>query len=75
MAKIKKEQIEDLSLKVKISGYWFDTIGNSDINAIEVGNEFEGWVSATRYVVGKVIALPFDVDDNTKVSLIVNNEL
>lgn len=59
----------------KISNYWFDTIGNTDINAIEIGNTFDGWVNNTRYVVGIVIALPFDVDDNTKASLIIDNIL
>ena len=58
--------------KVKIGRLWFDTVGNTDTQAIEVGNTFEGYPTTSRYVVGRVIALPFDVDDNTKVKLIMD---
>jgi len=61
--------------EVKISNYFVDTIGNTNIDAFEIGNTFRGWPTTSRYVVGKVIALPFDIDDNTKVSLVVDNEI
>jgi hypothetical protein len=70
-----KGLIDSLRLKRYIDGYWVDTYGNSDIDVIEVGNMFEGWSSETRYIVGKVIALPFDADDDLKVSLVIDNEL
>jgi hypothetical protein len=56
-----------------ISGFYFNTQGNTDVNAIEVGNTFRGWPTADRYVVGKVLALPFDVNDETKVQLYIDN--
>lgn len=59
--------------KLKISGYWVDPTGKTDLENWEVGDKFEGWPDATRYVVGKVIALPFDVDDPTKVTLLIDN--
>ena len=62
------------SHKIKIGNYWVDKGSNTDTFNLEVGDKFDGWIeSETRYVVGKVIALPFDVDDNTKVYLIVDN--
>lgn len=62
--------------KVKISTYWVDKNGNTDIQNFEVGDRFEGWLdNDTRYVVGKVIALPFDINDNTKTVLIIDNIL
>jgi len=59
--------------EVKINGLYFDTENNTDVNAIEVGNTFRGWPTSDRYVVGKVLALPFDVDDETKVQLYIDN--
>lgn len=69
------QTLNDLRRERYISGYWVDTFGNTDVGAIEVGNEFRGWPSATRYVVGIVIGLPFDVDDDTKTSLAIDNIL
>jgi alpha-D-ribose 1-methylphosphonate 5-triphosphate synthase subunit PhnL len=63
------------NIKIKISGYWVDKNTNLDLEAFEVGDTFDGWVSTTRYVVGRVIALPFDVDDATKVSLAIDNQI
>jgi hypothetical protein len=59
--------------KMKIGGYWVDKNGNTNFEALEVGDSFDGWVSATRYVVGRVIGLPFDVNDETKVRLVIDN--
>lgn len=60
--------------KVKIGDYWVDKGVNTDDLNFEVGDKFDGWIeSETRYVVGKVLALPFDVDDSAKVYLIVDN--
>ena len=58
--------------KMKIQGYWVDKNGNNDYTALEVGDEFEGWVDANRYVVGRVIALPFDINDLTKVKIVAD---
>ena len=53
---------------------WFDTIGNTDVNAIEDGNTFEGFPTSGRYVVGEVLdATDFDVDDSTKAKLYIDN--
>ena len=49
--------------------------GNDSETAIEVGDFFEGWATATRYVRGKMIASPFDVNDETKVSLVIDNSI
>ena len=73
MAKIKTSQIK--GIKQFISPYWVDKGVNTDNTAFEVGDKFEGWASSTRYLVGIVIALPFDVDDDTKTSLIIDNIL
>lgn len=61
--------------KVKIGAYWVEKqSGNTDLLNMEVGDKFEAWLETdTRYVVGKVIALPFDVDDDTKAKLVANN--
>jgi hypothetical protein len=61
------------TLKVKISNYWVDKNGNTDKEAFEVGDYFEGYPTSDRYVVGRVIGLPFDIDDNTKVKKHVDN--
>lgn len=62
------------TLEVKIGDYWFDTSGNVNKNSIEVGNTFRGW-NGVNYVVGRVVGLPFDINDSTKVSLAINNEI
>lgn len=75
---ISKEETTTISTgKIKIGAYWVEKgSGNSDTGNFEVGDKFDGWIeSDTRYVVGKVIALPFDVDDETKVSLAADNYL
>lgn len=59
----------------KINGFWFDTSSNTDKEAIEVNNKFNGWIGDERYVVGIVKALPFDINDTSKVSLISDNRL
>lgn len=62
--------------KIKIGDYWVDKGTNTDNANLEVGDKFDGYIeSNTRYVAGIVTALPFDVDDNTKVSLVINNYL
>lgn len=62
------------SQKIKIGDYWVDKGSNSDKFNMEVGDKYEGWINSdTRYVVGKVISLPFDVDDNTKTINIIDN--
>ena len=60
---------------IKIGSYTVEKAsGNTDLINFEVGDEFSGWIETkTRYVVGVVIALPFDVNDKTKVGLAVNN--
>lgn len=73
MAKIKPSQIK--GIKQFIDPYWVEKGANIDNTAFEVGDKFEGWESSTRYLVGIVIALPFDVDDSAKVSLIIDNML
>jgi hypothetical protein len=55
------------NIKIKISGFWVDKNTNLDLEAFEVGDTFD--------VVGRVIALPFDVDDATKVSLAIDNQI
>lgn len=55
--------------------YFVDTKGNTNPGAFEVGNKFRGWVDDNRYVVGKVVGLPFDVDDETKVLLAIDNSI
>ncbi|MAX71793.1 MAG: hypothetical protein CMC76_11975 [Flavobacteriaceae bacterium] len=60
--------------EVRINGIWYYTVGNTDVNAIEDGNEFRGLVSPTRYVVGVVLdATDFDIDDPTKARLLIDN--
>lgn len=49
--------------------------GNEDESAIEVNDYFEGWASTTRYVRGKMIASPFDIDDETKCKLVIDNTI
>lgn len=61
--------------KTKISEYWVDKGVNTDDYAFQVGDVFEGWPSTTRYVVGKVVDLPFDINDGTKVKLVIDNEI
>jgi len=60
--------------KIQIGLYFVEKAsGNIDLLALEVGDKFEAWLDTdTRYVVGKVIALPFDINDSTKVQLAVN---
>ena len=60
--------------KVKIEGYWFDTTENTDKNAIEIGNYFDGW-NGDYNVSGKVIGLPFNISDSTKVKLSFNSKI
>lgn len=61
--------------KVKINEYWVDKNGNLDTDNFEVGDDFEGWASGERYVVGKVVGLPFDIDDITKCILVIDNNI
>lgn len=46
-----------------IDGYTVDTVGNTNRNAIEVGNIISG-VKNGRYIVAKVDALPYTDDNN-----------
>ena len=63
-----------LTGEVKIDGLWYDTQGNTDRTAREVGNVFRGKPSADRYVVGEVLdPTDFDIDDKTKAKLYVDN--
>ena len=63
--------------KKLIQGLWFDTYGNTNRYEIEAGNKFEGWPAADRYVVGKVVSVPFtvstDLDDEAKSLLAIDN--
>lgn len=45
------------------------------VDAWEVGDTFQGWPSTSRYVVGKVVGLPFDVDDESKTKLVIDNTI
>lgn len=60
-------EIDDYSVK-KVDAY-------TSLTEWEAGDTFSGWASSDRYVVGKVIALPFDVDDSTKVKLVIDNTI
>jgi hypothetical protein len=61
----------DYQGKIKIGDYWVDKGVNANPLAFEVGDKIDGWIeSNTRYVTGIVLALPFDVDDSTKVGLV-----
>lgn len=59
--------------KIKIDGVWFDTEGNVDRFAIEVGNPFEGWNGDT-FIVGIVTALPFDITDDSTYKTAIKNK-
>lgn len=50
--------------KVNINGVWFDTTGNTDRLAIEVGNKFEGY-DGDYLIMGIVTSLPFDITDSS----------
>lgn len=58
---------------VKIDGLWFDTHGNQDRFAIEVGNTFDGWDGDYR-ISGKVTVLPFDVSDRATFKQSIRNK-
>jgi hypothetical protein len=47
--------------------------GNTDYDDIEAGDNVKGWISDTRYVAGKVNALPWDTEGNTDWA--IDNEL
>tara|TARA_R110002049_G_scaffold309248_1_gene519189 strand:+ start:4882 stop:5538 length:657 start_codon:yes stop_codon:yes gene_type:complete len=55
--------------EVKIGDFWFDTLDNDNENAVEVGNYFRGYNNDV-FVVGKVLGLPFDVNDENKVIIL-----
>lgn len=62
--------------EVYIDGLWFDTRGNANPRAIAAGNVFRGEPTANRYVIGKVLdPTDFDIDDNTKATLYLDNLL
>jgi hypothetical protein len=54
-----------ISRKRKIDGFWVDTFGNTDVDAIEVGNIKEGTIG-NRYIIAEVIALPHTTEANMK---------
>lgn len=58
---------------VNIDGYLVHRAGKTDLNNWEVNDKFDGW-NGDRRVSGIVIALPFDIDDNTKVKLAMNSK-
>lgn len=58
---------------VIIDGYLVKRSGKTDLTQWEVGDQFLGF--GDRAVAGKVIALPFDIDDDTKVSLALNTSI
>lgn len=63
---------------VKIQGATVETSGKTDLTVFEVGDKFTAWLdSNTRYVVGKIVSLPIDfandIDDRTKIKLVVDN--
>lgn len=58
---------------LRIDGYFVDPVGKTNKTEWEVNDKFWGWVDNTRYVTGIVVALSFDVDDNTKVKLAIDN--
>ena len=65
------------NLEVLLSGFYVETTGKTNLSVWQDGDKFRGWYG-DRYLVGKVIDatslnMPTDVDDNTKVSLSVNN--
>lgn len=61
---------------VDIGGYSVRKVsGYTSLTDWEVGDTFSGWASSDRYVVGKVVGLPFDVDDSTKVKLAIDNTI
>lgn len=62
-------------IKIKMGGLYVEKYpGNTNLGAYEVGDKVEGWVTSTRYIVGHVVALPFDIDDPTKVKLAIDSE-
>lgn len=71
---------EDDFLQVEEQRAWIDgydvrkVIGYSTLNAWEVGDRFHGWNGDT-FLAGKVVGLPFDVNDTTKVKLAVNQDI
>lgn len=60
------------SLETIINGYYVLTEGKTDLENWQVGDKFRGW-NGDEYVVGKVVGLPFDINDRTKVKLAINN--
>lgn len=60
---------------VRIDGYFVDPVGKTDLTDWEVNDKFWGWVDNTRYVAGIVVDLPFDVDDNSKVKLVIDSSI
>jgi len=71
-----EDLIQNKSL-VKIGEYTVEKgSGNLDLTGFEPGDTFTAWLSNnTRYVVGVVKAVPFDLDDKTKVGLAINRYL
>ena len=61
---------------VVLSGFKVYSDNKTNLEAFDVGDTFEGWDN-DRYVVGKILALPVtlpdDLDDKTKVGLVINN--
>lgn len=67
-------------IEVIIEGaYVLKANGNNDFNNFEVNDKFRAWLG-DRYVVGKIIATLTDtfansVNDNTKIKLVIDNEI
>ena len=61
-------------VEVRINGLWHYPKNASDPTAVTNGQEFRGFPTPTRFVSGIVLdATDFDIDDDTKARLIVNN--
>lgn len=48
-------------------------IGYTTKTEWEIGDTFSGFFNNDRYVAGIVVGLPFDIDDNTKIQLAIDN--
>lgn len=71
------ENIGD-GIETEIDGFYVLTAGKTNFVEWESGDKFRGWIN-DRYVVGKIVGLPVsmpaDIDDTSKVKLVVDNTI
>lgn len=68
-------------VRFSLTGAWGTLLADVDKSTsgtptvLEAGDRFSGWIASNRYVVGVVISLPFDLDDEASVKLAIDNEI